>query len=155
MADGDDAPLAGLRILEISSFVAAPLGGMTLAQLGAEVIRIDPLGDAADTTRWPLAPSGASLYWTGLNKGKRSVTLDFHSDEGRLPVAVLRNAVRAPPRPDSPADNRPPRRRRGGGLHGQRRDRLPARHRAGGHGKPRCGNRTAVAVNTEPYFRVL
>jgi 2-methylfumaryl-CoA isomerase len=71
------APLAGLRILEISSFVAAPLGGMTLAQLGADVIRIDPLGGAADVTRWPLAPNGASLYWAGLNKGKRSVTLDF------------------------------------------------------------------------------
>ena len=89
MADEDGAPLAGLRILEISSFVAAPLGGMTLAQLGAEVIRIDPLGGAADTTRWPLAPSGASLYWTGLNKGKRSVTLDFRSGEGRQTVADL------------------------------------------------------------------
>jgi 2-methylfumaryl-CoA isomerase len=79
----EDAPLAGLRILEISSFVAAPLGGMTLAQLGAEVIRVDPIGGAADVTRWPLAPSGASLYWTGLNKGKRSVTLDFRSPDGR------------------------------------------------------------------------
>jgi 2-methylfumaryl-CoA isomerase len=38
----DKAPLAGLRIIEISSFVAAPLGGMTLAQLGADVIRVDP-----------------------------------------------------------------------------------------------------------------
>jgi 2-methylfumaryl-CoA isomerase len=79
----EDAPLAGLRIVEISSFVAAPLGGMTLAQLGAEVIRVDPVGGAADVTRWPLAPSGASLYWAGLNKGKRSVTLDFRSPGGR------------------------------------------------------------------------
>jgi len=83
------APLAGLRILEISSFVAAPLGGMTLAQLGAEVIRIDPIGGAADVTRWPLAPSGASLYWAGLNKGKRSVTLDFRTERGRETVAEL------------------------------------------------------------------
>ena len=82
-------PLAGLRILEISSFVAAPLGGMTLAQLGAEVIRIDPVGGAGDIGRWPLAPSGVSLYWTGLNKGKRSVTLDFGSAEGRQLVAGL------------------------------------------------------------------
>jgi 2-methylfumaryl-CoA isomerase len=77
------APLAGLRVLEISSFVAAPLGGMTLAQLGAEVIRIDPLGGATDVTRWPLAPNGTSLYWAGLNKGKRSVTLDFRDPGGR------------------------------------------------------------------------
>jgi len=83
------APLAGLRVLEISSFVAAPLGGMTLAQLGADVIRIDPLGGAADTTRWPLAPNGASLYWAGLNKGKRSVTLDFRTSGARDTVRDL------------------------------------------------------------------
>ena len=85
----DDAPLAGLRIIEVSSFVAAPLGGMTLAQLGAEVIRIDPLGGAPDTTRWPLAPNGGSLYWAGLNKGKRSVTLDLRSPDGQRAVADL------------------------------------------------------------------
>jgi 2-methylfumaryl-CoA isomerase len=85
-----EAPLAGLRVIEVSSFVAAPLGGMTLAQLGAEVIRVDPLGGAADTTRWPLAPNGSSLYWAGLNKGKRSVTLDFRSDSGQ---ATLRDLV--------------------------------------------------------------
>ena len=85
----DDAPLAGLRIIEVSSFVAAPLAGMTLAQLGAEVIRIDPLGGAPDTTRWPLAPNGGSLYWAGLNKGKRSVTLDLRSPDGQRAVADL------------------------------------------------------------------
>jgi 2-methylfumaryl-CoA isomerase len=84
------APLAGLRIVEISSFVAAPLGGMTLAQLGADVIRVDPIGGAADVTRWPLAPNGRSLYWAGLNKGKRSVTLDFRDPRGR---ETLRNLV--------------------------------------------------------------
>jgi 2-methylfumaryl-CoA isomerase len=87
--DRDDAPLAGLRIIEVSSFVAAPLGGMTLAQLGAEVIRIDPPGGAPDTTRWPLAPNGGSLYWAGLNKGKRSVTLDLRSPGGQRAVADL------------------------------------------------------------------
>ncbi|MEV4257856.1 CoA transferase [Spirillospora sp. NPDC049652] len=93
--------LEGLRIVEISSFVAAPLGGMTLAQLGADVVRIDPLGGAADTARWPLAPSGASLLWAGMNKGKRSVTVDPRSAEGREVVTrlaadagiVLTNAV--------------------------------------------------------------
>ena len=89
MTSDGGAPLAGLRVIEISSFVAAPLGGMTLAQLGAEVIRVDPAGGAADVSRWPLAPSGASLYWAGLNKGKRSVTLDFRTDHGRQAVADL------------------------------------------------------------------
>jgi 2-methylfumaryl-CoA isomerase len=77
------APLDGLTVLEVSSFIAAPLGGMTLAQLGAEVIRIDPIGGGPDAGRWPLAPSGASLYWTALNKGKRSVTLNFREAEGQ------------------------------------------------------------------------
>src|SRR5579863_3457892 len=70
-------------VLEVSSFVAAPLGGLTLAQLGADVIRIDPVGGGPDLGRWPLAPSGTSLYWTALNKGKRSVTLNFREAEGR------------------------------------------------------------------------
>jgi 2-methylfumaryl-CoA isomerase len=85
----DSAPLAGLRVLEISSFVAAPLGGLTLAQLGAEVIRIDPAGGGPDHSRWPLAPSGTSLYWTGLNQGKRSLTLDFRDPASHEIVAGL------------------------------------------------------------------
>lgn len=75
--------LSDLRIVEVSAFVAAPLGGMTLAQLGAEVIRIDPIGGNIDYRRWPLAPNGTSLYWTALNKAKRSVALALDKPEGR------------------------------------------------------------------------
>ncbi|WP_174187834.1 CoA transferase [Nocardia barduliensis] len=82
-------PLAGLRVVEISSFVAAPLAGMTLAQLGAEVIRIDPIGGAADRHRWPLTDHGASIYWAGLNKGKRSLVTDLRSPAGQELVARL------------------------------------------------------------------
>jgi 2-methylfumaryl-CoA isomerase len=84
-----DRPLAGLRVVEVSTFVAAPLGGMTLAQLGAEVVRVDPLGGAADHTRWPLAESGTSLYWAGLNKAKRSVEVDLRSAAGQELVTRL------------------------------------------------------------------
>ena len=76
-------PLAGLRVIEVSAFIAAPLGGMTLAQLGADVIRIDPLGGNIDANRWPLAPSGDSIYWASLNKGKRSITLALNTPEGQ------------------------------------------------------------------------
>jgi 2-methylfumaryl-CoA isomerase len=89
VAMSDAAPLDGLRVLEISSFVASPLCGLSLAQLGAEVIRIDPIGGAGDQHRWPLAPSGTSIYWTGLNKSKKSVTLNFRDPEGRRLVADL------------------------------------------------------------------
>ncbi|MEV0355575.1 CoA transferase [Nocardia sp. NPDC050697] len=84
-----NAPLAGLRIVELSSFVAAPLAGLTLAQLGAEVIRVDPLGGGPDYRRWPRTDAGESLYWTGLNKGKRSVTVDLRAPEGRAAVLGL------------------------------------------------------------------
>ena len=77
------AMLEGMRVVEISSYIAAPLAGLTLAQLGADVIRVDPLGGTPDRTRWPLAPSGASLYWQGLNRGKTSIEADFRTDEGR------------------------------------------------------------------------
>src|SRR5438270_10479445 len=75
--------LEDLRIVEFSAFVAAPLGGMTMAQFGAEVIRIDPIGGAIDYKRWPVTDSGASLYWAGLNKAKRSVALALNKPEGR------------------------------------------------------------------------
>ena len=72
-----------MRVVEISSFVAVPLAGMTLAQLGAEVIRIDPIGGAADYRRWPLTADGESIYWAGLNKGKRSVAIDMRAPAGQ------------------------------------------------------------------------
>src|SRR5580692_5726991 len=75
--------LQDLRIVEFSAFVAAPLGGMTMAQFGADVIRIDPLGGGIDHNRWPVTDSGASLYWAGLNKAKRSVALALDKPEGR------------------------------------------------------------------------
>jgi 2-methylfumaryl-CoA isomerase len=76
-------PLAGVRVVEISSFVAVPLAGMTLAQLGCEVIRVDPIGGAADYHRWPLTGDGTSIYWAGLNKGKRSMAVDMRSPAGQ------------------------------------------------------------------------
>lgn len=75
--------LAGLRIVEASAFVAAPLGGMTLAQLGADVIRIDPPGGGLDYRRWPVTADNTSLFWCGLNKQKRSVVIDVAQSEGR------------------------------------------------------------------------
>lgn len=89
IAAPSDQPLSGVRIVEISSFVAVPLAGMTLAQLGAEVVRVDPVGGAADYRRWPLTESGDSIYWAGLNKGKRSMAVDTGSPEGRLLVQRL------------------------------------------------------------------
>jgi len=84
--------LEDLRIVEFSAFVAAPLGGMTMAQFGAEVIRIDPVGGAIDFARWPVTDSGASLYWAGLNKAKRSVALALDKPEGRKLARAIATA---------------------------------------------------------------
>ena len=81
--------LEGFQLVESSAFVVAPLGGMTLAQLGAEVVRIDGLNGGLDARRWPLADNGDSLFWAGLNKGKRSVAVDLTSPAGRELVTEL------------------------------------------------------------------
>jgi 2-methylfumaryl-CoA isomerase len=81
--------LEGMRIVEGSAFVAAPLGGMAMAQLGADVIRFDPIGGGLDRERWPVTAEGKSLFWAGLNKGKRSIQVDLSSDEGRDLAAAL------------------------------------------------------------------
>jgi 2-methylfumaryl-CoA isomerase len=85
--------LAGMRVVEGSAFVAAPLGGMTLAQLGADVIRFDPIGGGLDATRWPVTAEGKSLFWAGLNKGKRSIAVDLRSPRGK---ALLTDLITAP-----------------------------------------------------------
>ena len=145
--------LDGLRVIEGSAYVAAPLGGMTLAQLGADVIRFDQIGGGLDRNRWPVTEDGASLFWAGLNKGKRSIQVDLRSDRGQgaadradrrarrgrgdpadqLPgprLALLRGPARAPRRPDHGGDHGQPRRQLGGRLHGEPGDRLPLGDRA-------------------------
>jgi 2-methylfumaryl-CoA isomerase len=85
--------LSGLRVVEGSAFVAAPLAGLMLAQLGAEVIRFDPIGGGIDRRRWPVTREGQSLYWAGLNKGKRSITVDARRPEGR---ELIQRLITAP-----------------------------------------------------------
>ena len=84
-----NAMLEGMRVVEGSAYVAAPLGGMTLAQLGADVIRFDPIGGGLDRRRWPVTDDGRSLFWAGLNKGKRSIQIEIASPRGQELVAEL------------------------------------------------------------------
>jgi 2-methylfumaryl-CoA isomerase len=75
--------LKGMRVVEGSSFVAAPSCALHLLQLGAEVIRFDHVAGGPDFNRWPLSGDGASFYWEGLNKGKKSIAIDLSKPEGR------------------------------------------------------------------------
>lgn len=84
--------LNGMTLIEGSAFVAAPLGGMTLAQLGADVVRFDMIGGGLDYRRWPADKNGTSLYWASLNKGKKSITIDIRKPEGQ---ELVRDMVEA------------------------------------------------------------
>jgi 2-methylfumaryl-CoA isomerase len=90
-----------LRVIESSAFIAAPLAGLTLAQFGADVIRVDMIGGGIDYARMPRMPhpsgKGRSLYWTSLNKGKRSIAIDLRRPEGRELIQALATA----PGPDA------------------------------------------------------
>lgn len=89
--------LSGMRVVEASAFVAAPLGGMTLAQMGADVIRIDNIGGGLDYRRWPVTQDNTSLFWAGLNKSKRSVALNFRDPRG----SELAQQIITAPGPDA------------------------------------------------------
>lgn len=75
--------LNGLSVIEASSFVASPTAGLYLAQMGAEVIRVDQIGGGPDFHRWPVTQDNDSLYWENLNRAKKSVALDLSSPQGR------------------------------------------------------------------------
>lgn len=75
--------LRTLSVIEASSFVASPTAGLYLAQMGAEVIRVDQIGGGPDFGRWPKTEEGYSLYWENLNRAKKSVALNLGSARGR------------------------------------------------------------------------
>jgi 2-methylfumaryl-CoA isomerase len=75
--------LTGLSVIEASSFVASPSAGLYLAQMGAEIIRVDQIGGGPDYHRWPKTGEGHSLYWENLSRAKKSVALNLSAPEGR------------------------------------------------------------------------
>lgn len=75
--------LKGLTVIEGAAFIAGPSCGLHLAQMGATVIRFDQIGGGPDSARWPIGPQGQSLYWEGLNKGKKSLAINLATPAGR------------------------------------------------------------------------
>src|SRR5438067_11581844 len=89
-------PLSGLRVLELARILAGPWAGQILADLGAEVIKVERKGAGDDTRGWgppfvPAADGGhlGSAYFHGANRGKRSIEIDFDSTEGLRIVKKL------------------------------------------------------------------
>ena len=77
-------PLAGIRVLDLSRVLAGPFCTMNLADLGAEVIKIEVPGRGDDSRGYPprIPNSADSGYYYSVNRGKRSVTLDLRKPEG-------------------------------------------------------------------------
>jgi len=76
-------PLEGIRILDFSQLHGAVFATMLLADLGAEVIKVEKPGGGDPLRAWPPMKDGRSAYHAYLNRGKKSVTVDISSDEGR------------------------------------------------------------------------
>src|SRR5215210_5145770 len=89
-------PLAGIRVLELARILAGPWCGQVLADLGADVIKVERKGAGDDTRAWgPPFVEGmdgkhvSAAYFHATNRGKRSIELDFESDEGKRIVRKL------------------------------------------------------------------
>src|SRR5579863_2819380 len=85
---GSHAPLMGVRVLDLSRALAGPFCTMMLADLGADVIKVEPPGHGDETREWgPPFVNGESDYFMSVNRNKRSIVIDLKSKEG---VEVLR-----------------------------------------------------------------
>ena len=89
MSAGTSGPLDGVRVLELGQVVAGPYCGQVLADLGADVVKVEPPGVGDVLRQWGWSPSGEdgaaqdSLWWRVAARGKRSLTLDLRTSEGQ------------------------------------------------------------------------
>jgi len=82
--------LDGLRVLDLTRILAGPLCTMMLGDMGADVIKVEPVGSGDDTRGWgPPFAGGESAYFLGVNRNKRSLTLDMAGREGQAILAAL------------------------------------------------------------------
>lgn len=86
-----DKPLTGIKVVELARILAGPWAGQLLADLGAEVVKVERPGAGDDTRGWgpPFAEDGAAAYFHGCNRGKSSVAIDLESAEGQEQVRAL------------------------------------------------------------------
>jgi crotonobetainyl-CoA:carnitine CoA-transferase CaiB-like acyl-CoA transferase len=86
-----DKPLTGLKVVELARILAGPWAGQLLADLGAEVVKVERPGTGDDTRQWgpPFAPDGAAAYFHACNRGKRSVAIALDTAEGQAQVKAL------------------------------------------------------------------
>lgn len=83
MTQASSGPLAGIRVLELGSFIAGPFAGQLLADYGAEVIKVEPPGTGDPMRRWGIVQDGQSLWWPAIARNKKSVAIDLRQPEGQ------------------------------------------------------------------------
>ncbi len=88
-----NGPLHGVRVVEVAGYVFVPMAGAVMADLGADVIKVEPLGGdpmrPRPTAGGPMVHNGVSLLYELANRGKRSVAIDLTSDDGRAALDRL------------------------------------------------------------------
>ena len=82
-------PLAGVKVLELGTLIAGPFCGKTLADFGAEVIKVEPPGEGDPLRKWRRMRNGTSLWWHVQSRNKKSVTCDLRKPEGQEIVRRL------------------------------------------------------------------
>src|SRR5204862_6720563 len=85
----EGGPLSGVRVLEVGSLIAGPFCAKTLADFGAEVIKIEPPGEGDALRTWRRMRNGTSLWWHVQSRNKQSVTCDLRKPEGQEIVRRL------------------------------------------------------------------
>jgi crotonobetainyl-CoA:carnitine CoA-transferase CaiB-like acyl-CoA transferase len=90
MASDNKGALEGLRVLDLTRILAGPLCGQMLGDMGADVIKVEPPGTGDDTRMWgPPFTNGESAYFLGINRNKRSLTLNMAAKAGQDILAGL------------------------------------------------------------------
>src|SRR6266542_1271529 len=84
-------PLAGIKVLELGQLIAGPFAAKTLADFGADVIKIEPPGAGDPLRKWRLLKDGTSLWWQVQSRNKRSVALDLKNPAAQ---EIVRNLAR-------------------------------------------------------------
>ena len=88
-ASGSPRPLDGVRVLDLSRVLAGPMCTQYLGDLGAKVIKVEPLGLGDETRGWPPFRAGESAIFNSFNRNKSDIALDLKSEEGRAIVLAL------------------------------------------------------------------
>jgi crotonobetainyl-CoA:carnitine CoA-transferase CaiB-like acyl-CoA transferase len=82
-------PLAGIRVLELGSYIAGPFAGQLLGDYGADVLKVEEPGDGDPMRRWGLTVDGEGTWWPTIARNKRSVEADLRTPEGVALVQAL------------------------------------------------------------------